>query len=614
MGVNGIYGLASGLDVDSLVTQAMQAKQKQYDSIYKKEQRAEWTKDAYNSWYEKLTDFQNNTLWQYSLSSGMDPHTATSSDNSIVTAKAGGAAANMSHHVAVESLASNAYLKSVGEITRPSGTPSDSIKLSDIVGITNVNFTAGTDNSTDDKLSFDMDGSHYELNGSEMDETAISFTVRDGTTTKDIDNGTESNTSCKVSFSYRDLVEGTLNDVASKLSNGGTNVNAGYDSVNDTFSIYNNKGGVSNFIDLTVDDVPISSALANKGITIDSNEHTRTLLSALNLGQYDASNDSLTAIDVSNLHDTPDNLNSGYSGAEFKGTDGKVKIDGKEYTTDSSGITVDGVSYTLLADSDYTLDANNNKVYKNSVVSVSTDTDTIVKNVKQFVDDYNKMLSDLKDAVNTEPDSNYQPLTDTEKKAMSEDQIKAWETKAKQGLLYKDNSLTDLISSIRSAVNEPIAGIGGKYNSLNNIGISVSAEWTSEKSGVLSLDETKLKSALAEDPNVVYKIFDNPAADKSDSSTYGVVKRLNQAVTDAIGTGDIATASGIRGMAGVSDSSDISDQSYWAKEIVDWKKKLSSFQDSMDKYQDKLYSQFDAMETAISNLSSQYSYISSFLS
>lgn len=620
MGVNGIYGLSSGLDVESLVTQAMSAKQSQYDSMYKKEKAAEWTKDAYNEWYQKLSDFQNNTLYKYALSSGMQPKTAATSNSNVVTATAGGSAAAISHQITVNSMSSNAYLKSTAEITRPTGVDKTSIKLADILGVTNIKLTSadGKTNQTD-KLTYTVNGTNYELDGTAMDETALSFTIRDGGTTTNADTNIETKNTYTVSFSYRDLAEGTLNDLAAKINNSGTNINAQYDTANDSFSIYNKTGGNNNLIDITVDKIDLPDDLSSKGV-VSSNENTRNLLGALQLGQYNATTDTLgSAISGTTFSDTPTdpaNLNTAYSANAYSGIDGSVKIDGKTYTTNSNQLTVDGVTYNLVSQSPSTTTTVNGvttTTYASSTVSVNPDIDTVIKNMKQFVDDYNTLLGSLKTAVNTEPDENYQPLTDDDKKAMSDDQVTAWEKKAKQGLLYKDSTLTDLISDMRSAVNQPISGISGQYNSLSNLGISVSADWTSENSGVLSLDEDKLRKALSADPDAAYKVLNNPAANQDDSSTQGVVKRLNTAMSAAIGTGSIETATGLRGMAGVTDSGNYADQSYWGKEITNWKDKMSDFQDAMDKYQDSLYSQFDAMETAIQNLNSQYSFVSSYL-
>ncbi|MDQ0205152.1 flagellar filament capping protein FliD [Pectinatus haikarae] len=606
MSVNGIYGLSSGLDIESLVTQGMTAKQTQYDSIYKKEQKAEWTKDAYNTWYQKLIDFQNNTLYQYALSSSTDPKTATSSAASVVTATAGGAAASLSHKVTVSTLASNAYLKTTDDgITRATGD-STSVKLSDLVGMSDVTLTASTSTTSDsDTLTYtDSSGTQITLTGSQMDETAISFTVRDGATTTDSDSSTSANSYKTISYTYRDLAESTLTDLATDLTDSGTNIGGTYDSVNDSFSIYNKKGGSSNVIDLTVDTV--TNNLTDENVTSTSNDNTRTLLSALHLGAYNVSTDQLgTAIDASTTDgfaDTPDSVSSASSSTAVAGTNGKVTIDGKNYDSTGTQITADGVTYTLLSTG-------------SSTVTVSNDTDTIIKNVKQFVSDYNTLLSSLKDAIYTEPESDYTPLTTAEKADMSEDQITAWETKAKTGLLYKDDTLSDLVDSMRSAVNTKVSGLSGSYTSLASLGITVSSDWDTDSSGILSLDEDTLSTALASDPEAVYKVFNNPSYDKNDSSTYGVVKRLNTALSTAIGSGSLGTdATGLKGEAGTTDSSNYSDQSYWGDRIADLKEKLSDFKDAMDKYEDSLYDKYDAMETAISNLNSQYSYISSYTS
>lgn len=602
MGVNGIYGLSSGLDIDSLVTQAMKAKQNQYDSMYRKEQTAEWTKDAYNEWYKKLTDFQNNTLYKYALSSGMDPKATASSNSNVVTATAGGSAANISHQVTVTDLSSNAYLKSTETINTANGRSTSSINLSDFIGISNVVYTPdkGGD-TTKDKLTFTMDGKNFTLTGSQMDKTALSFTIKDGTSVKNTDTGITAPTSYQVKFSYRDLSDGTFNDLAARIDESGTNVSAQYDSVHDSFSLYNKLGGAADNVDITVDNDTSTLSDGTSTSTSTITDRTTKLLNSLSLGKYNASSDSLG---------TPVSFST--SSNPITGTDGSVKIDGKTYTTSGNTISVDGVTYTLISKSPSTTDSNNVTTYASSVVSVSTDIDTIVKNVKQFVDDYNSILSGLKDDINEKPDKDYTPLTDADKKTMSSDQITAWEKKAKQGLLYNDSTLSNLVSNMRSAVNQTVGGIGGGYNSLNNIGVSVSSDWTSDKSGILSLDESKLRQALSKDPDSVYKLFANPAA-SSDTTSYGIVKKLNNVITSSVGTGSIETASGIRGLAGVTDSTNISDQSFWGKKISDWKDKMSDFQTAMDKYRDSLYSQFDAMETAISNLNSQAGYISSFL-
>ena len=58
MSATGIYGLSgSGIDVDSMVKVGMLTKQNEYDRMYKKEVRQEWTKEAYANLYSDLTTF-----------------------------------------------------------------------------------------------------------------------------------------------------------------------------------------------------------------------------------------------------------------------------------------------------------------------------------------------------------------------------------------------------------------------------------------------------------------------------------------------------------------------------------------------------------------------------
>ena len=68
-------------------------------------------------------------------------------------------------------------------------------------------------------------------------------------------------------------------------------------------------------------------------------------------------------------------------------------------------------------------------------IDIQTDTDTIVNNIKAFVDLYNEVLTAL-DSKITEPRyRDYQPLTSEEKDAMKEADIEKWEEKARSGLL-----------------------------------------------------------------------------------------------------------------------------------------------------------------------------------
>lgn len=276
MGVNGIYGLSgSGIDVESMVKVGMMSKQNEYDKMYKKETKMSWQKEAYSTVYTDLMNFGMNKLTDYKLQSNMNAMAATSSNESSVAVTANGSAVAMSHSVKVNSVTSNAYLMSTKAITRANtdSTAKDSMQLKDVM-------FSSLQASMTEEGKYILNGDTGNLvNG---DDVALSFKLGNGTDSKEI------------SFTYKELAEGkTLNDLASEIKKSGLNITASYDSVNDSFSLYNTTGGSENKISLTM-----------------NNDATATLFNHLHLGQ--SSDGELTPFDrTASLSGTVTNANTG---------------------------------------------------------------------------------------------------------------------------------------------------------------------------------------------------------------------------------------------------------------------------------------------------------------
>ena len=555
MSTTGIYGLSgSGIDVDSMVKVGMLTKQNQYDKMYKEEVKNEWMKEAYSDLYSDLNTFNQTTLSTYKMSSTTSPMTATSTSEGVATATANADAANMSHTVTVSSVASNAYMQSTEAITRKnSSASSTSIYLKDLLSST------------------EQEPSNYStMSDSQKLETALSFTISDGAS----DNSNA--TTKEISFTYKDLFESnqTLNDLATKIKNSGVNIQASYDSVNDSFSLYQKTGGKANQINITV----------GSGST-DSEKRARTLLSSLNLGIVTTADDGTQTLGSAINYETT-------TSSSAEGKDGKATIDGKTYTTTGSKITVANVAYTLAGKGTTT-------------VSVAQDTDKVVENVKQFVTDYNKMIDSLNDKYYEKQYSDYGVLTKSQESAMTQDQITKWNEKAKSGLLYHDSTLGKVISSMREALYTPVDSASGNYNTMMSIGITSSTD-----QGHITLDETKLKKALAAEPNCVREIFSNSgdttttAADGTTTTTTdykseGVMNRISDMLYTNLKT--------MKRYSG--DSTETSDGSTLGDLIENLKTKMSDFKTQMDAYQKALYDKYDAMESAIQQLSVQLGYI-----
>ena len=571
MGANGIYGLSgSGLDIESLVKMGMMNKQKQYDKMYQNEMKQEWLKEAYVGVYDSMKTFKNN-MTDFKLQSNMSAMNATSTNEDIVSVSANGAAAAMSHKVSVSKVASNAYIMtgmkngSPAEITFANNANPGKNYLMDVM-YKEVHTTDNGDGTYSYTVK-DKDGNEKTVAGS---DAAITLTLKDSSAA----NAKE----YAVTLTYDDIIQDkkTLSDLASAINKSEANIQAGFDTANGSFSMYNKTSGEKNIINITA-----------------GNDDTATLLNSLHLSAYNAQDNTLG----SELEfDKDDAVEAA------KGTNAQATIDGKTYNLESNKITVAGVTYNFN---------NVSEAGKTTTVNVSQDTDKIVDNVKKFVDMYNTLLDSLNDKLSEEKYSDYKPLTKEQEAEMTEEQIKKWNEKAKSGLLYNNSQVRTLVSDMREALYTPVDAVDSKYNSLSAIGIT-----TTTTKGHVTLDEDKLRKALTEDPDCVYQLFASDQDSsyiagstntnkltayekKEDYKNTGVANRLYNAMTDNMSI--------FENYAGTSKATD--DQSYLGKLISNMQTRMTSFQTLMKSYENKLYDKYDAMEVALSKLGAQLSYI-----
>lgn len=273
--------------------------------------------------------------------------------------------------------------------------------------------------------------------------------------------------------------------------------------------------------------------------------------------------------------------------------------------------TYDGLSFDIKKDSPVGADPIK--------VTVTSDTSKTYEYIKTFVDKYNEVIGKLNTEISEKKDRSYMPLTDAQKEAMSEEQIKQWEEKAKTGLLRNDSSISSTLSKLRSVLYDSVEGVG---ISLYSIGITTSPDY--KQKGKLVIDEKKLKDALASQPDEVAKLFTS-SSNKTyyqslNSSTVrserykesGIAQRFSDALQDAIRT--TTDANGYKGSlvikAGVvGDGSEYTNLLY--KEIVEYEKSVSEMNKKLVDKQNALYAKFTAMETALNRMNSQSSWLSS---
>lgn len=305
------------------------------------------------------------------------------------------------------------------------------------------------------------------------------------------------------------------------------------------------------------------------------------------------------------LNDSTGNLSEALFGRDYTLTAGTdaivvVSLDGglSEMTVErsSNAFTLDGVSITLNSKAP-------GDVAEEIAITVESNADELVSAFKAFVEEYNSIIDKLNGHLKTKPDRDYAPLTEEQKEEMSENEIKLWETKAKEGLLYNDNDLHNLATEMKSALTSFVGDVG----LLSQYGIKFDAYLTG---GKLTLNEEVFTQAVSENPDkliacLTQKSTVNKAEDpKGYYASSGVFQRMSELIdTYASGYQDKGILVKKAGIANTSTASN----HYLARQIQEYNDQITKLQRRLSMEETRYLKQFTALETSISNLNSQSS-------
>jgi flagellar hook-associated protein 2 len=244
------------------------------------------------------------------------------------------------------------------------------------------------------------------------------------------------------------------------------------------------------------------------------------------------------------------------------GQNAKFNVSGTDYERQSNTITdaLPGVQFTLKG-----------KTAVGATVGVTVgtpgpDKDAIVTKVKAFVTAYNDVVKTARADVTEKPVVNGSTTDDVQK-----------------GTLFGDSGLNSMLSQFRSTLSAPIMGLTG-LTSMTDLGVSTGAANTGSTinqdalDGLLTVDETKLRTALDTNPNGVRALLGGV------SGTTGFGQTFNSVLANYQGSAGLLQS---RILSATSDLSDLAS-------------KLTSFDARMDAKQDRLQKQFTAMEAALS--------------
>ena len=254
-----------------------------------------------------------------------------------------------------------------------------------------------------------------------------------------------------------------------------------------------------------------------------------------------------------------------------------------ERTFDSNSFVVGGISFELMSDTTQKID-----------VSIKTDVDGIVNKIKNFVNDYNALIDTLNAKISEERYRSFTPLTAKEKKELSESELKEWEQKAKSGLVRNDSTIRNFLSELRSTISEQMSASGLSFAA---IGITTGTSYSGtayKNKGKLEIDETKLRNAIANDPDGVSELFSKTSTATDSTQKFnesGLAYKFNSILSKAQTT----ITDTIIGKFG--------------REISSAKTRISTLEDFYETKKESLYKRYAALEVALAQMNAQSSWL-----
>lgn len=276
-----------------------------------------------------------------------------------------------------------------------------------------------------------------------------------------------------------------------------------------------------------------------------------------------------------------------------------LELDGQELYLNDNSYSMDGMTFTFNDDI---------QLGETFTVGVSKSYDEAKELIKGFVEDYNKLIDEVYDFIGTKPktdssDNKYEPLTDAEKEEMSEDEIKSWEETAKIGILYNDSTISGIMSKMRTSLYGAVSTEDGGKIGLYSIGIKTSDDY--EDHGKLEIDEDKLDKMFEEHADEIIKLFTD--------AENGIMKQMDKVIEGAVkSTGSAEKRGTLIRKAGLESGASAIDNSIF-KEMERVRDRIQTLQDRYNTREEYWWSVFTNMESMMSDLNSQSSYLSSYL-
>lgn len=595
-----IGGLASGMDIDKLVSDMMRVQRMKADKLYQERQVLRWQQEDYRSINSLMLGFKNS-VFDMRLQATLMKYSAVISGASIADVTAGSAAREGSYTLKVNALAQQAVKESGGSLSRLL----EGLAIGDTISIgsSNNEFVINLDgvektititegeysiealagelqhkvdtafgegqikvgHTADNRLTFQPAGDYkpqITLKSGENDALeALGF--NDGDTFRINPNASLKDMARRFAndpFDAGDVIRFSINgqEFSYDLSEGGADENKTLAGILSDIN-KNAEAGVTAYYDSVTDKIVIKSKGYGVGAEVSIQNLEGNLFGAGGALQID-------------------------DGVSY-GKNSEIELNRVVISKNSNKFTIEGISFNLKETSNETV-----------VINVARDTQGAFDAIKNFVDEYNKIIEAINGKLYEERFRGYPPLTDEQKEAMSDKEVELWEQKARSGLLRNDPVLSSIVSQMRTLMYQQVEGTGSVYSTLSSIGIKTKDY---KEFGKLHIDENRLREALNNDLEGVVSLFNQSS---EVDSQRGLAVRLYDVVNSGI--------TRLSDKAGSSTSLINYDNSYIGKRIRDMDKRIESMEEYLFQLEDRYWRQFTAMEKALNEMYSQSMWLS----
>lgn len=675
--VTRITGMATGMDTDAMVKAMTANYQNKIDKTSQEAQIVEWKQEAYRDIIKdvkNLQDYFDPLSSKYIMSSNkFNPVKVTNSSESTVGFNASPSAQTGNYKI------------SVGQLAKPAVVQGNAISATATLKTKLVDLSI----AKDDEITFNINGASPKVKVTDtttiqdvLDAINNDASVKNEKVTASFDelskkivfstssSGASTNLSVSVSGGaklglYSKIGGSALADTttaSTKLEGAGglgmaTGSNVDFTINGKTISVTTD---ATTTIQNVLDNINSDADIKNLGVIASFDETSKKFVFGTN-GSGTAS-----SINVSVTGGTKLGLDSPLTVPSVTGQNAKFTLNYPDGRTESleqpsNQFTANGITYNLKStgSSDITVAKN--------------DVDSVVNNLKSFITDYNNIIGKIQSKLTEKKQYTYKPLTDEQKKDMKDADIKNWEGKCKQGILKNDSYLENMLTNLRTvfgdgvyssvdsivpnydpknpdgAHREGTTAVKGTKNQFvmgvygnGALGLDTAKEMA-DSGKIIIKDETKLRDAIAKDPEAFANFFTQKSSRQLDqlkdakgdplknpdgtlkteeyagSKKYyedGIFARLD-AITrkyvgdPGIGKDGTSTAKGYLNifankqydfsLTGSAGQNTMPDQIYAKALSVD------KLQKKMKEMQDQYYKKFAALETAMNNMNAQLS-------